>query len=369
MKKFINAVPISLALYLITIIGLGFAFAQQKYPANQNTQVKNDNNGLQLGSGTNQRVAFYGATPIPQPAGSAQAALSLSYASGTFTFVNNPAPMVFASSTLTLNVPPSAGDYMLLGSGSYNFVTSISGTPSANEILINTSLPAQIQNILGAINYWSSAGQGQGVTYFDTGSAANASALAVPTGTGGNQLTAYALAVGTSGNGVVSGGSFTSGSNSWSSGTFTGGVAGDTITTGSQTYIFSQFVGRPTIANLVQVVSGTTPADIAATIMNLQDAINGGYSETLPGPLEYSAATVPNPLVTALSGSTTLVVTSQLSGTAPNAYALALTGTNITKSGTVMAGGAAASFNDSTASLINAMRNALVKEGLLKGSQ
>lgn len=153
------------------------------------TVIKQDAGGLKIGTEPTQKLGFYGAAPVTQRTNSAQAAIALSFATGT----------------LTIAVQPTSGDTITLGSVTYTFQSSVSTT--ANKILIGAAATNTLANALAAIN----AAAGGGTTY---GSATVANPSASAAAATSTTITVSSFTPGTAGNTVVaSTSSFTSGSN------------------------------------------------------------------------------------------------------------------------------------------------------------
>ncbi len=310
-----------------------------------------------IGKDSSALVGFHGKPPTAQRKGVAQTALATTAATGTITIATAPTAMVLASGSLTIGILPTAGDYIVLGSGTYYFETTFSG--SNNQVLISNDITDTLENLIAAINASSTGSEQNGATYYLSGSAADTSASASLI-TGGTSILATSIATGTAGNAVASTSSFTSGSNSWGGATLSGGVTGDTVVLNSGTYTFAASVSG-TIPNLV-LASGTSgsAADLIAAI-NVTPGLAG---------IEYSLPTVSSTSAIAASGTAPNIVglTAQLSGTAANLYGLAKTGTNVTVSGTSLSGGTQFSDTNAEANLLNEIRAALVAKGLIKGS-
>src|ERR1700677_3516945 len=144
-----------------------------------------------------------------------------------------------AAGTLTLNAQPAAGDVITLGTSSYVYTGTLSGT-TTNQIVISGSLAGTIADTIGCIN---SSGSNAG--YYSTGT--NASAI-VAAGTG-NAIVATAVTSGTAGNGVATTGSFASQNDYWGGATLAGGAVASgtdtlyTLPANGGGYVFSAAVG------------------------------------------------------------------------------------------------------------------------------
>lgn len=315
--------------------------------------------GTQIANSASRKLGFHGATPSTQRAGVAQNALAITPATGTVTISGPPTGMAFASGTLAMPVNPTLGDTVTLGSLTYNFVATLTG--SGNQVLIGPDVYTTAQNLAGATQNASYGNQSQGVTFYLSGSAANSDATIATPAYRVSTLIATAVATGTSGNSVASTSSFTSGSNGWAASTLSGGVAGNTVTIGSITYTFSTLVSG-TIPNLV-LVSGSS-----GSTTNLIAAINA--TSSLSGNA-FSAATLTSTNAVASTGTSANIVSlsAALSGTAGNSIPLAKNGSNISVSGTSLSGGAQFTDTNAEANLLNEIRAALVQKGFIKGSQ
>jgi flagellin len=234
----------------------------------------------------------------------------------------------------------TAGGTVAVGGKTYTFVTALSLTPTANEVLGGTETN-QLANLALAVNQ----GTGEGTNY-GAGTTQNANVTAgTPSGTA---LTFTASTAGTAGNfitGVSSTGSFgtldfAGGANA---GTAPIATAGDTVTVGGTTYTFVNALSATAVANQVLV-----EATDAGSLANLANAVNGGTGSGAT----YSSNTVANTNVTAATGSTaagldTITFSAITKGLAGNTIASTTTGSgNNTFAGTQFTGGAAGSIND-----------------------
>lgn len=129
------------------------------------------------------------------------------------------APLIPASSILTLNAQPAANDTVTVGTKAgpaaavYTFKAALT---AAYQVLIDTTLQGTLQNLYNAIN----AGPGAGTKY-GTGTAANLDVTAsqLPAG----QMAVTANTAGTAGNAVATSVSLTNGGG-WTGATLAGGV-------------------------------------------------------------------------------------------------------------------------------------------------
>jgi hypothetical protein len=123
------------------------------------------------------------------------------------------APNTYAEGTFTFTGLPSDGETMTVGSITYTWKTTLTG--SADEVLIGASTAACITNIIAAIN----AGSGAG-TLYGTGTTANTDASALTYLDPQFQL--RALSIGTDGNSVAT--TETMASGAFKAATLTGGL-------------------------------------------------------------------------------------------------------------------------------------------------
>ncbi|HVM94665.1 MAG TPA: flagellin [Terriglobales bacterium] len=228
-----------------------------------------------------------------------------------------------ATGTLTFTGNAAASDTVTVGTKTYTFVTTLSG--AANEVLIGGSTAQSILNLEAAIN---AAPGGAGVAY-GAGTVANTAAYA--SAVTGTTLTVTANLNGTGGNSIAT--SVTGGGNeAFGAADLAGGVAGATVSIGSQTYTFVSALSHTETAN--EVVSSSEATGLA----NLVSAVNG------TGGAGYSANTVANSQVTAgASTGTTVLFTADTAGTSGNFITTATSGaTKGTFSSVDFTGGTAA---------------------------
>jgi flagellin len=216
---------------------------------------------------------------------------------------------VAATGTLTFTANAVAADQVTLGSTTYSFVASLTG--AANQVLIGGTTAQTILNLQAAINATSG---GAGVAY-GAGTVANTSAYA--SAVTATTLVATANVNGTAGNAiasaVVGGGS---GNEAFGTADLAGGLAGATVSIGSQTYTFVTALSHTETANEVVASSEATG------LTNLVSAVNG------TGGAGYSADTVANSQVSAgTSTGTTVLFTADTSGTSGNFITTAAAGT------------------------------------------
>jgi flagellin len=229
-----------------------------------------------------------------------------------------------------------AGDTVAVGGKTYTFVTALSHTATANEV-ISSSEATGLTNLSSAVN----AGPGSGTTY-SASTAQNANVTAgVATGT---TLLFTANNPGAAGNFITGA---TTGHGTFGTLDFTGGVnagappaaaAGDTVTVGTQTYTFVTALSSTPTAN--QVLVGTTEA---ASLTNLTNAVNGGSGAGVT----YGGTTVANTSASAAATSTTIVFTALVKGLTGNGIVTTQTGSGANTFGAAdLLGGAAGSVND-----------------------
>ncbi|MGD0791567.1 MAG: flagellin [Terriglobales bacterium] len=237
------------------------------------------------------------------------------------------------------------GDTVAVGGKTYTFVTALSATPTANEVVWGTTEATALANLVSAVN----AGTGSGTTYSTpTTQNANVSAVATPLFVG-TKDTFTATTAGAAGN-FLTGAVTTAGAAAFASLDFTGGVnagtpppavAGNTVTVGTQTYTFVTALSTTPTAN--EVLVGATEA---ASLANLANAINGGSGSGAT----YGSPTVANASATAAVSTTgtlsTLTLTAITKGLTGNSIATTETGTANTFGGTLLTGGTAGSVND-----------------------
>lgn len=218
-----------------------------------------------------------------------------------------------AAGTLTLNVNPSPGDVITLGTFSYTYKSSISGT--TNQILIGSgSLASTITNTINAI----ATGGTSNPNYYTSGSNTSATAVA---GTG-NSIAVTALSSGTAGNGVAATGSFASSYNTWAAATLTGGAVAsgtDTIFTlpangGSYVFTGADIVclgGTLTAVPSVAIQSGST------TVLSGTVSLTGTTANNIT---HITAATSPLPVVVSGTGAAPIQLKITSSGTATSPF-------------------------------------------------
>mgnify|MGYP000985312251 CR=1 FL=1 len=219
---------------------------------------------------------------------------------GTITLTGNPSYGARATNTIELTGQPDPGDTVTIQGTEITFV---SGTPGANEVEIGALVADTANNLLAFLQASSDANIAL-MTYSKIGEEITATARVY--GTAGN---AYTLAK--SGLNITIGG-----------GTFSGGVAPDTLTINGTAFTF---VSALTTGN--QILVGPTAEATAANIKSVLSAsVISGVAEAT-----YSVA------------ANIVTVTYKTAGTAGNSFTLAETSSAITISGGTLSGGAVAS--------------------------
>jgi flagellin len=152
----------------------------------------------------------------------------------------------------------AAGNTVTVGSQTYTFVTALSTTPTANEILVGATEAASLANLANAVN----GGTGSGATY-GSPTVANTSASAVATA---STVVFTALTKGLTGNGIATSGTGTA--NTFGAATLANGTAGSTNDLLS---IADATAALTTINAAIQTVAGLR-GSIGATVNRLQSA-------------------------------------------------------------------------------------------------
>jgi len=232
-----------------------------------------------------------------------------------------------------------AGATVSIGSQTYTFVTALSHTETANEV-VSSSEATGLSNLVSAVNGTGGGGYSANTvanTQVTAGSSTGTTVLftADTAGTSGNFIT---TAAGGATTGTFSSVDFTGGT---AAGTAPSAVAGDTVTVGTQTYNFVSSLGSPA-ANAVQVLVGSTEAN---SLQNLANAINGGSGAGID--YVYGAGATANTSATAIAGQTSIALTATTKGTVGNSIALATTGSGAnTFANSFLTGGTTGSIND-----------------------
>jgi flagellin len=228
-----------------------------------------------------------------------------------------------------------AGSTVAVGGKTYTFVTALSLTPTANEVIASNQATG-LTNLKAAVN----GAAGSGTTY-STPTTANT--LVTAGAVTGTTLAFAATTAGANGNFLAT--AATAGS--WGTLYFAGGsdagtppstVAGDTVTVGSQTYTFVAALSTTPTAN--QVLVGATNA---ASLANLANAINGGSGSGVT----YASNTVANTSAKATASTTSMTFTALTPGIAGNSINTVTSGSLANTFGAAnLAGGTAGSIND-----------------------
>jgi len=257
------------------------------------------------------------------------------------------AHLAWAGATLNAGTPGVAGATVTVGNQTYTFVTALSATATANEVVASNEATG-LTNLKAAIN----GAAGAGTTY-STNTVANS---LVTAGTlTGTTLLFSASTAGAAGNFLVTAAAGAA-TGSWGTLDFTGGsntgtapsaVAGDTATIGSQTYTFVANLNTAPTANQIQVLVGTTEA---ASLANLANAVNGGsgagvtYAYGSTATANTSAKAVAG---TSLAGINQIAFTALTPGTAGNSINTSVSGSGANTFGAAdLATGTAGSIND-----------------------
>lgn len=179
-------------------------------------------------------------------------------------------PAVAATATISDAAgQPVNDDTVTVGSTTYTFVTALSTTPTANQVLIGGTTASTLSNLADAIN----ANPADIGTNYGTGTTANASASAAANGT---TLTLTALTAGTAGNSIaLTAGTTNTGLLTVSTG-FTGGAASTTTPLDNTNNLSTAAAAQTTLTFInaaIADVAGQRGA-IGAEINRLQAASN-----------------------------------------------------------------------------------------------
>jgi flagellin len=156
--------------------------------------------------------------------------------------------------------PPAAagGDTVTVGTQTYTFVTALSSTPTANEVLVGATEAASLTNLANAVDGGSGAGASYGAP---TVANTSASATATPT-----SVVFTALTKGTAGNGIAT--SETGSANTFATASLGGGTAGSI---NDLSNIADATAALATINSSIQSVAALR-GTIGATVNRLQSA-------------------------------------------------------------------------------------------------
>jgi flagellin len=263
----------------------------------------------------------------------------------------------------------TAGSTVTVGATTYQFVSALTaGIGGADQVLIGTGGTAEatsLSNLAAAIN----GGSGSGVDY-GTGTTPNLTATASAPA-GGTTVVLTSINAGTTPATptltAITGGSatgFTGGTAAGAAGVF---LPGDTVTVGTQTYIFLTALSATPTAN--QVLIGNTDLD---SLNNLANAVNGGSGAGAT----YGAPTLVNTSATAVATADSIIFTSKVLGTAGNTLVATTTSTGNTfptAAAGLFANGAAGSINDllsipDAISALTTINNAIQTVAELRGT-
>jgi flagellin len=163
-----------------------------------------------------------------------------------------------ASGTLTAASNATATKTVTVGATTYTYVTALSATPTANEVLIGANAAATLSNLAAAIN----GGTGSGTVY-GSPTVANASATAVA---GATSMTVMAKTSGSAGNTVIT--TTTDTGITFGAGTLAGGAGTASLTTAA--------AAQAALTNINGAISSVaaTRGQIGAAINRLQSAVN-----------------------------------------------------------------------------------------------
>ncbi len=226
---------------------------------------------------------------------------------GTITLTGNPQYGVRATNTIELTAQPSPGDTVTIQG---SVVTFVSGTPGAAQVEIGTLVADTANNLL---------------TFLQNSAIANIALMTYSKI--GNIVTITARIYGTAGNSYTlakSGTNITIGG-----GTFSGGIAADTLTVNGSAFTFVAVVSAPT----TQILVGPTAAATAANIKSVLSA------SVISGVALASYANADN----------VVTVTYGEAGTAGNSFTLAESSSAITVTATLSGGSQESSVGYATA--------------------
>jgi flagellin len=163
-----------------------------------------------------------------------------------------------ASGTLTAASNATATKTVTVGATTYTYVTALSATPTAGEVLIGANAAATLSNLAAAIN----GGAGSGTVY-GSPTVANASATAVA---GATSMTVMAKTSGSAGNTVIT--TTTDTGITFGAGTLAGGAGTASLTTAA--------AAQAALTNINGAIStvAATRGQIGAAINRLQSAVN-----------------------------------------------------------------------------------------------
>ncbi|HYU46610.1 MAG TPA: flagellin [Terriglobales bacterium] len=233
----------------------------------------------------------------------------------------------------------TAGSTVTVGGKTYTFVTALSTTATANEVVASSEATG-LTNLKAAVN----GAAGAGSTY---SSNTTANTLVTAGAVTGTTLVFAASTAGANGNFLAT----ASSAGSWATLDFTGGAdtgvapsaaAGDTVTVGSQTYSFVSNLNTAPTANQIQVLAGSTNA---ASLTNLANAINGGSGAGVT--YAYGSSATANTSARATASTDSIAFTALSPGVDGNSINTSASGSGANTFGAAnLAGGTAGSIND-----------------------
>ncbi len=232
-----------------------------------------------------------------------------------------------------------------MGGQTYTFVTALSSSPTANEVVYGGSNTTAVANLVAAVNdanqtvtsgvgaqYSIATVKNANVTAAIDATVTTADFSANVAGTAGNFITGSTTSAGGA---AFTGLDFAGGTDA---GTAPVAAAGDTVSVGGQTYTFVNSLSTVPVANQILVDSTET-----GSLTNLANAVNGGTGSGAT----YSSNTVANTNVSATAGTTSVAFTALTKGLAGNTIATQTTGSAAnTFANSELTGGAAGSTND-----------------------
>jgi flagellin len=250
--------------------------------------------GTQYGTGTatnSSATAIGGATTIAFTAitpGLAGNAIVSTVTNGTGGAGNTFGGATFSGGAAAVAAPSAAaGDTVTVGTQTYTFVTNLSSTPTANEVVVGNSELVSLANLAAAVN----GGGGSGATY---GSPTVANTLARATASA-TSVVFTALTGGVNGNTIAS--TETGAANTFTGATFAGGTVGSANDLLNITDATAALATINTSIQTVAALRGT----IGATVNRLQSAagvINNQVQNLTGAEDGVRAADVPSTIAT-----------------------------------------------------------------------
>lgn len=195
-------------------------------------------------------------------------AASLGLTSGT---ISTTTPAVAAQGTINLVGNPANNDTVTVGTQTYTFVTALTASTTANQVLIGGSASASATNLAEAIN---ASATGSGTNYGSL-TTANTSATA---NANGSVVTLTAITAGTAGNSLALS---ASGANESITG-FAGGAAQSTTTTTETNSLSTAADAQATLGLINSAISAVASlrGTLGATVNRLNAAGNVITNET-----------------------------------------------------------------------------------------